>query len=422
MKIAIDVCDLDHQRIDGTRVYIKNVLERLGEIDQNNQYFLYHQKDFNPELAPKMFENYHERKIPYKFFWTQTRLAYEVLQDKPDVLWMPIQQLPYLVKGKIKTVVTIHDLAFKIFPKDFTFRDRFKLNLFTGYAVKKADRIIAVSESTKNDILRFYPKVDKNKIRVVHHGVDFERYKKSAFAEASADKQDARYKQISNFRFQISTRQPADQNPKSKSERSGLRYSKFDIKNSFKIKNSKFILYVGAIQPRKDLVTLVRAFEKLKKGDGNMGDWNDLKLVIVGVPAWKSEETLEYIKKSEYKKDIVLVGQASFEDLSMLYQKAGVFVLPSKYEGFGMPVLEAMAAGTAVVVADNSSLSEIAGEAALKFKTGDHQELADALRKLLGDDRLKTELIEKGKKQVTRFSWEKCARKTLEVLREAALS
>lgn len=370
MKIAIDVCDLDHQRIDGTRVYIKNVLNKLGEIDQENQYFLYHQKDFNPLLAPKMFGNYVDRKIPYKFWWTQTKLAYEVLQDKPDVLWMPIQQMPYLVKGRIKTVVTIHDLAFKIFPEDFTFGDRFKLNLFADYAVKNTNRIIAVSKSTKKDILRFYPKVDEEKIKVVYHGVDpcFRRNNKKA----------------TNY----SPALPAGRLP-----------------------TTNCLLYVGAIQPRKDLVTLVKALEIIRsKGQ------QDLKLMIVGAPAWKSEESLEYIKNSKYRKDIVLAGQGTFEQLPSLYQNASVFVLPSKYEGFGMPVLEAFASEVPVIVTNNSSLSEVAGDAALKFKTGDYEELAGVLLKLLGDDRLKTELIERGKKRMEEFSWEKCARETLEVL------
>ncbi len=135
MKIAIDCADLDHRRIDGTRVYIKNILNFLGKLDSQSQFFLYHKKNFNPILQPKFFKNYIDRKIPYSFFWTQTRLGFELRKDVPDVCWMPIQQIPLIGPSKTKYVITIHDLAFKIFPKHFPFWDQIKLNLFTSSAI-----------------------------------------------------------------------------------------------------------------------------------------------------------------------------------------------------------------------------------------------------------------------------------------------
>ncbi len=147
------------------------------------------------------------------------------------------------------------------------------------------------------------------------------------------------------------------------------------------------------------------------------GDVSDLKLVLVGERAWKSESTLRAIDKSEFKDDIIVTGKVDFKELAMFYRFAKVFVFPSLYEGFGIPVLEAMASKVPVIVADNSSLPEVGGEAVLKFRTGDSNDLEKQLRKLLGNERLREEMIEKGLERVKEFSWERCAEETLDVLR-----
>ncbi len=377
MRIAIDCADLDHTRIDGTRVYIKNILNWLGKIDRESQFFLYHQKDFNPMLAPKMYDNYVERKIPYPFWWTQTRLPYEIMRDKPAILWMPIQQLPYLLKGKVKSVITIHDLAFKIFPDHFTFSDRFKLNLFSDYAVKNADKIIAVSESTKKDILKFYPKIDEKKVKVIHHGI-----------ERGGNEKDIH---LPNLPGNLGK------------PRTAMVLGRL----------TNFLLYVGAIQPRKNLIVLVEAFEKIKRKN----KFEDLKLVIVGEPAWMAEKILARMKESVFSKDIILTGKLGFEETKRLYEKAKIFVFPSLYEGFGIPVLEAWSAGTAVIVANNSSLEEIGKNAVEKFDEKSSDELVEKIDLLLSDENYRMELAERGQRELENYSWEKSARETLEFLK-----
>jgi len=372
MKIAIDCADLDCRRIDGTRVYIKNVLNFLGRITSQNRYFLYHQQDFNPLLIPYQCPNYIERKIPYPIWWTQTRLAYELLQDQPDVLWMPIQQIPFLIRKKIKTVVTIHDLAFKIFPENFTRVDRFKLNLFTDVAIKRAEKIIAVSHTTKKDILKFYPQIKEEKIKVIYHGYDTKFSQSSPTAAIAA------------------------------------------VLRKYRIA-PPYLLYVGAIQPRKDLITLIRAFEEIKKQPVG----TKLKLVIVGEAAWKAAETLEKIKESAFREDIIMPGRVSFEDLANIYQGAGVFVFPSLYEGFGMPILEAWASKIPVIVADNSSLREIGGEAVIKFPTGNVGVLMDKIKEVLEKPSIREYLRKAGEEKLKKFSWKTCAKETLSVIKEA---
>ncbi|MEA2006783.1 MAG: glycosyltransferase family 1 protein [Patescibacteria group bacterium] len=377
MKIAIDCADLDCSRIDGTRVYIKNVLNYLGQLAPNDEFLLYHKGDFNPLLLPKWYPNYVECKIPYRFWWTQTRLAFELRADKPDVCWMPIQQIPFIGPKETKYVVTIHDLAFKIFPDYFLRGDRRKLNFFADTAIKHADGLIAISESTKKDILKLYPKTNKEKISVVHHGFESDLFSKQ-YSNEEIDSVLKKYKIIKK-----------DRHP--------------------------FILYVGAIQPRKDLVTLVRAFERIKYRDGNDG----LELVLVGELAWKAEKTLVAVENSEFSKDIVLTGKVNFKDLGKIYQGANVFAFPALYEGFGIPILEAFASKVPVVVADNSSLVEVGGEAVQKFEGGDINQFADVLQKVLKNSIIRERMISKGLERAAQFSWKKCAQETLNVLKSA---
>ncbi len=507
MKIAIDTADLDCERIDGTRVYIQNVLKYLGKLAPEDEFFLFHKTEYNELLRPVEFKNYHDKSLGNGFWWTQIKFARAVWKLKPKVCWMPIQQIPFLnfkfkilnfnsifndlifkfklvfsggkvkfrkanvssdlktphpsfrekrddplyptspnrlrgtgVESGIKYVVTIHDLAFKFFGLHFPLIDRLKINFYTDVAVRRADRIIAISEATKRDLIRLYPGVDHAKISVVRHGFDRENFEQE-FSEEEREKFLRKWGMIKSkvnptfpFRFQLR----------------GI--------NSFQLRETRsrnYLLYVGAIQPRKDLVTLIKAFNKLKLQDtrgkrmtnAELQMTNDseemtndklqmtnakvqvdnksqkaidvsgLKLVLVGEKAWKSESTLREIDKSEFKDDIIVTGKVDFKELAMFYRLAKVFVFPSLYEGFGIPVLEAMASKVPVVIADNSSLPEVGGEAVLKFKTGDSNDLEKQLRKLLGNERLREEMIEKGLKRVKKFSWEKCARETLEVLR-----
>ncbi len=490
MKIAIDTADLDCERIDGTRVYIQNVLKYLGRLAPEDEFFLFHKTEYNKLLRPAEFKNYHDKSLGKGFWWTQIKFAREVRKLNSDVCWMPIQQIPGLnfqfsifnfqsifndlilnfklifnvlilnkrkndrrareinkrnntearprYSEKVKYVVTIHDLAFKFFGNHFPLVDRIKLNWYTDVAVKRADKIIAISEATKKDLIKFYPEVDENKIVVVRHGFDRENFEQE-FSE--------REKKVFAKKYNLIKKEVG--------ENAEIQNSKFKIQN--------YLLYVGAIQPRKDLVTLIKAFDKIKSQDArskiqtnlkiqgtrykqmtndklqmtndklqmtndetqiNDGlqaisdvDVSNLKLVLVGEKAWKSESTLRAIDKSEFKDDIIVTGKVDFRELAMFYRFAKVFVFPSLYEGFGIPILEAMASKTPVIVADNSSLTEVGGEAVLKFKTGSSDDLQKQLRKLLEDKNLQDKIVGRGLEQIKKFSWEKCARETLEILR-----
>ena len=369
MKITIHAADLDHNRIDGTRVYIFNMLKNFGNLGKSDAFMIYHRNFFNHHLTPPKFENYLIKKIPFPLLWTQTRFAFELFRDKPDVLWMPVHNMPIIRRKNLKTVVTVHDLAFKIFPQYFTKKDLTKLNKLTDLAVKNADRIIAVSNSTKNDILKFYPEIKAEKISVVYHGFD-----RGLFRQESAQEES-------------------------------------DLLKSYNLTAKNYLLYVGAIQPRKNLEVLIGAFEKVKEKNSNM------KLVIAGAPAWKSDNIIKKINNSRFKDDIIITGNLSFKETSVFYRKAKMFIFPSLYEGFGIPVLEAMASGIPVICAKNSSLTEVGGDAVLYFETKNSQDLADCINKIINQEEFSERLIKQGIERVKNFSWEKCARETLDILR-----
>jgi glycosyltransferase involved in cell wall biosynthesis len=365
MRIAINAADLDHSRIDGTRIYIQKILDNLGLLDKEDQFLIYHKGEFNPELRFTAFDNYKMTKLPFPFWWTQTRFALEIFSEKPEVLWMPMHTLPRLRSKKTKTVVTIHDLAFKFFPQYFTKNDLWRLNNFTNYAVKYADKLIAVSNSTKNDILKVYPNVREDKIRVIYHGYD------------------------ENL-FNVSR-------------------DELSIKNTLKkfgIDGKKYIITVGAIQPRKNLGVLTDAFTELKKDE----KFKSYKLVIAGSPAWQSSQIIGKMISSE---DVIVTGNFATRDLPSLLKGAEIFVLPSLYEGFGLPLLEAMASGVPTIAADNSSLKEIVNDEDALFKGNNVQELAKKLHETLKNDKIMSALTENGLKRAQDFSWKKSAQETL---------
>ncbi len=371
MNIVIQASDLDHARIDGTRVYLRELLQRFGKFSPETEFFLYHRRVFNAALTPPSEVNYTVQELPFPFMWMQTRFAWELFRTHPDKLFLPIQATPVFLPSGVEVTATIHDLAFKKYPKTFPRTDLFKLNFLLERVVMRADKLIAVSQSTKKDLLHFFPQLDEKRVRVIHHGFDNEF-----------------------FGAKLSLRELSDRI------------------ESYTLKAKSYCLFVGALQPRKNLVRLIQAFEGAKKQHPEM------KLVLAGEEAWLAEEILAAREMSVHKKDIILTGRVNFDDLRALYQGARVFVFPSLYEGFGLPILEAFASGVPVLTADNSSLREVAGEGALYCQAEDASDMAEKLGRLWGDETVRQELVVKGREQLKKFSWEKCAAETLGYIKE----
>lgn len=369
MKLAIQASDLDHPRIDGTRVYVRELLRRFGSLSPETGFSLYHKGTFNPLLAPPKLPNYTEHALPFPYAWMQTRFAWAMFQDRPDRLFLPIQAAPVWLPRGMHVTATIHDLAFRRFPETFPARHLWKLNFMLETAVRQADRLIAVSDSTKRDLLEFFPTLDPAKVSVIHHGFDADFFGTRLSGEELA-----------------------------------TRLGKHELRQD------SYCLYVGALQPRKNLVRLIHAFERAKETAPEM------QLVLAGEPAWLSEGILAAREESAFKDDIILTGRVDFEDLRALYQGARLFAFPSLYEGFGLPLLEAFASGVPVLTADNSSLREVAGDGALYVDAENEGDIAEKLTQLWVDATLRDALRTKGTAELVRFSWDVTAKRTLETI------
>ncbi len=313
-------------------------------------------------LALDLPSNFILKPLSAPFFWTQGRLAWQLRKDKPDVFFSPGHVLPRFHPEN--SVVTIHGLEFERCPQFYPSFHRFYLKKVTKYAVSRAKKIIAVSNNTKKDLVELY-KVPPNKIMVIYHGLNKER-------------------NVSGFRFHVSC---------------------------FK----KYILFLGTKEKKKNISNLIKAFEILK-------DRYKIphRLILAGREPnkrfYKPEKIEDILKKSRYKKDIINLDFVSEDKKKELFQKAALFIYPSFYEGFGMPILEAQIAGTPVITSNISALPEIAGDGAMKITPHNIEEIAQAMYKIISDKNTAQNLINKGYQNIKKFSWQTCAQETLSVL------
>lgn len=359
MVIGIEAERANNPVKTGVEHYAKQLILHLAEIDRQNRYVLYLRT--RPEAwFSELPENFRVKVIPFPLFWTQLRVSWEMLFYPVDVLFIPASALP-LIHPK-KSVVTIHDLAWLYFPETFTRFNRNFLKWSTRFAVARASGIIAVSEATKKDLLKEY-KVEPRKVAVVHHGYEAER----------------------------------------------TAYSVERLEGRQKLPE-KFVLFLSTLQPRKNLERLIDAFAELKKENPELPH----KLVVAGRPGWKYGGILEKI--NAHKDAAVYLNHVSDDDRLSIMSKADLLVLPSLYEGFGMQILEAFAAGVPVAASNVSSLPEVAGEAAAYFDPLRTDEIKNAIKSVLLDRSFSDRLKEAGRRRLEHFSWEKCARETLAIL------
>lgn len=366
MKIGVDVSDLVTNRADGTTRYTRELVSRLPLIAPDMQWQYFAPGEFT--AGTPLPVNVAAHISPWPKYWTQLRFPWEVLRYRPDVLFMPIQQLPIMRPKGMKTVAVIHDLAFHTFSQQTAYKDWLLLHAFTAQVAREADEIIAVSASTKADIAHYYGR-EKN-VHVVHHGVDHARFHVPSEAE----------------------------------KETGWR----DVIKAYPQLRKPYILYVGQIQPRKNLVRLIEAFEVM------VGKNPDLQLVIAGGHGWKQGEILAKVKNSSAKQNIVMTGPVPDALLPALYWHASVFALVSLYEGFGMPVLEALACGIPVAVSNVSSLPEVAGAHAILVDPLDIDSIVQGITQALTNPPTSTLL----NADAQLFSWDTCARETWRVLAE----
>ncbi len=363
INLAIDANEANVKQRVGSGQYTYHLLQQW--YSQSQYHFHLFLKHPPVSDLPTVADHWHYHLVKPSRFWLNFSLPlYFRFHHQPHFrsFFAPAHYSPAHLPYPL--IVTIHDLAYEYFPNQFLKKDLYKLRRWTLASLNRAKKVIAVSQHTKQDLVRQY-NLDPSKIVVIYNG--YNRYQFNARAK------------INPLIFQ-----------------------------KYHLPKDNFLLYLGTIQPRKNIITLVNAFAWLKKHRHYLG-----KLVIAGNPGWLSQPILDQIRRSPVVQDIFLPGYIEPSDLAGLYKLADLYILPSLYEGFGLPVLEAMACGTPVVVSNTSSLPEVAGQAGVYFRPNHPDDLAQAILQALSTrDRLK----HLGYLQVRKFSWQKTATKTLKVL------
>ncbi len=402
MVIGIDASRANLKHKTGTEWYSFYLIKNLAKIDKNNKYLLYLNNEPSSELRKAVEENpnfyFKVLDWPFHSFWTLGRLSLEMLFKAPDVLFVPAHGLPFF--SPRRSVNTIHDLAF-LRDKNLYRRDKIKtshiyyrsfvnflVKIFTlgkyqassldylywstKFALRKASRIIAVSNFTKQEIENFYPKAKAKKIHVIHNGYNSELYC------------------------------PPDSEGKTNEV-----LSKYGLEKPF-------FLYAGRLEKKKNTPALIEAFSIARENCPEIKE----KLVLIGNASFGYDEVKFMIEEYDLEREILMPGWVDEIDMPYIFSSASAFIFPTKYEGFGIPLLQAMACGLPIAVSDIPVLHEVAADAALYFDPNNSSAIAFAMKSLALDSVLRAELRAKGLERVKNFDFEKCARETLEVLME----
>lgn len=373
MKIVIDGYEANvPQRLGSSQVAFE-LLRHLEKIDHQNEYTILLPNSPLEDL-PHERENWTYKVLRPSKLWTRIALPFFLYttKDKPEVVFSPTHYISRFCPKSIKRVVTIFDLSYLHFPQLFNKKDLYQLKNWSKFSVEQADWILTISQSTKRDLIKNY-RVDKGKITVAYPGYDQEIF------------------------------HPIDNEGKITQVT-----TKYSIEGDY-------LIYLGTIQPKKNLVRLFEAFTKVKN------DMPGLKLVVVGKTtglgrqAWMFEEILKKPVELGIEDRVIFTGYAPTEDLPYLISGALAFVLPSLGEGFGIPVVEAMACGTPVIVSNRSSLPEVVGQAGLLIDPDSTDQIEQAIRTVVSDQKLRVKLSEAGFLQAKKYSWEKMAKAVIKI-------
>jgi glycosyltransferase involved in cell wall biosynthesis len=371
MRIAIDIRRI-HEFGIGT--YIWNLVRNLALVDTQNEYLLVGSHRNFHELGP-LSPNFKQIQGEQTGSWREL-LAFPAAmrKAKPDIVHIPHHDCPVMVPGKL--VMTIHDCVHVKFPPENLSRiRRFELYWRTRRALERASQVLAVSNSTRDDLVDIFD-VDAGRISVIHNALD-ERF---APAAEGIDRKTVLE------RYQL---------------------------------HDPFILYSGRIRPHKNVHRLIEAFAVLKSELTNDLRYHNLKLIVIGDELSHHQYLRLTVVRSGVQQDVRFFGFVPYAILRVFYQSAALFAFPSLYEGFGLPPLEAMASRTPVLASNTSSLPEVLGDAALLVNPENVFEIARGLKSILLEENLRDRLIEKGVKHITKFSWKTAAKQVVEAYHRA---
>jgi glycosyltransferase involved in cell wall biosynthesis len=372
------VIDARRIRDFGIGTYIRDLVHALGAIDSANHYTLISGPG-DVRLLAGLPENFRTVIYPRNDSSHMDHLMFPILLRglSPDLVHIPLNRVPLLMIRPY--VVTIHDMTSLFYPEE---RARLwmglrRLRFRRGLA--RAQRVIAVSEATRRDVENFMG-VSPHRIRRVYNAPD-----PGFFARGGGEEEQEQQRILERYQIQY-----------------------------------PFLLYAGNIRRHKNVPRLVEAFAVVRDQLASHPLYKDLRLVIIGDTISQYPSVRQAVIKSRVENVVRFLGFVPFETLRCFYQSAAAFVFPSRYEGFGLPPLEAMACGAPVVTSNVSSLPEVVGDAAILVNPENVFDIARGIKEVLLDEPLRAELIRRGREQALRFSWERTAREVLEIYQEAA--
>lgn len=423
MVIGIDATRANRPHKSGIEWYAYHLIKNLSKIDPKNQYILYCDSPLRDSLNNLLDESSAEKnktekirfdkkgfqiiksefnnfkgkilKWKYKYFWTQIRLSSEMIFNSPDVLFVPSHTLPIIHPRK--SIITIHDVGFlrneNLYSKDnigpinksgkkmvnglvkIITKGKYRANTVdylkwsTMYAIKNAYKILTVSQFSKMELEKFYSPRN-GLIKVIHNGYDNSLYKK------------------------ITNKEEINK-----------------VLNKYGI-NGPYLFYLGRIERKKNIINLVEAFGILKERNKNVAH----KLVLAGDASFGYDEVNYMIREYNIDSEVILTGWIEENDLPYLFNGATAFIFPSNYEGFGIPLLQAMACETPIGASVATSIPEVVDDAALLFNPSNANSIAISMELLIFDEKLRNRLIARGKERIKMFNWDITARQTLKEL------
>jgi len=352
----------------GINAYIFNVLRAIGELGLPHRFTVFlGERGFRDKNLELRYTQWPTHRPEARVVWEQLVLPTLLQHTGVDILHAMAFVIPLM--ARCPSVVTIYDLSFLRYPHAFRPFNRWYLRCFTPVSARRARRVIAISESTRQDVIRHLG-VAPERVDVIHCGVD------PSFHPLPAS-------EVESFR---------------------LEHHLFD----------PFVLFVGTLEPRKNVELLIRAYARWRGSCARAP-----KLVIVGAKGWYFETIFRTVASLGLDDIVLFPGYISTEQLPLWYNAAGLFVYPSLFEGFGLPVLEAMACGTPVICSNVSSLPEVAGDAAILVSPDDEVALADAMGAVWESSGLRDAMIERGLARARELTWTRAAAQTVQTYQRA---
>jgi len=368
--IGIDASRGAKPRLSGIEYYSRSIIDAIlkSAPKKNVRFRLYSPHPLRVDAPPGVPVEIKVMRFPR--LWSQFRLAIETILHPVDVLFVPAHTIPFLARGKV--VATVHDLGFLRFPSLYPPINRAYHKMCARFSIWRAERIVAISEFTKRDILHYYPKTNSRKIIVTYSGVNQKRFR-----------------------------------PLTKTDT--LKY---------RPRYGNYILFLGRLEYKKNIHRIVESYASLRKDNPAISH----KLVLGGLPKYGFQEVEMYIATlpSSIAKDIVITGYLSDADVPGIMREADLFLFPTLFEGFGLPVLEAFASGVPVVTSTTTSLPEVAGDAAILVNPTKVKDITEASRRIITNRSYHKTLCEKGITRCRQFSWDEAGRTTLETILDTA--